>query len=84
MVGLIQAPAGSTVNFPRVLAVRDGEKFEVGHPYLDNVTVQAEILEEVRGPKVVVVKFKRKKHYRRKIGHRQELTKFKITSISEP
>jgi large subunit ribosomal protein L21 len=44
--------------------------------------VEAEIVEELRGPKVIVYKMKPKKHYRRKQGHRQDLTKFKVTSIT--
>jgi ribosomal protein L21 len=49
-------------------------------PYLGQV--EAEVLEELRGPKIIVYKMKPKKHYRRKNGHRQDLTKFQITSIS--
>lgn len=44
--------------------------------------VEAEVLEELRGPKVIVYKMKPKKHYRKKQGHRQDLTRFKVTSIS--
>jgi len=44
--------------------------FHVGQPYLTTATVQAEILEEFKGPKVLVFKYKPKKHYRRKVGHR--------------
>jgi large subunit ribosomal protein L21 len=44
--------------------------------------VEAEILEELRGPKIIVYKMKPKKHYRRKQGHRQDLTKFQVTSIT--
>lgn len=44
--------------------------------------VEAEIVEEMRGPKIIVYKMRPKKHYRRKQGHRQDLTKFRVTSIS--
>lgn len=56
--------------------------FAVGQPYLESVTVEAEVLEELKGPKVLVYKMKPKKHYRKMRGHRQDLTKFKITKIS--
>ncbi len=47
-----------------------------------HVQVEAEVLEELRGPKIIVYKMKPKKHYRRKQGHRQDLTKFQVTSIA--
>jgi large subunit ribosomal protein L21 len=49
---------------------------------LANVKVTAEILEDLRGPKIVIQKFKNKTGYRKRQGHRQELTKIKITSIA--
>lgn len=57
-------------------------KLQVGKPYLENVTVEAEIVEDLKGPKLIVYKMKPKKHYQRKTGHRQPLTKFVITKIS--
>ena len=44
--------------------------------------VEAEVLEELRGPKIIVYKMKPKKHYRKKQGHRQDLTRFQVTNIS--
>eukprot|EP00877_Chromochloris_zofingiensis_P006108 jgi/Chrzof1/1750/Cz10g19180.t1 len=76
-----QADVGSKIKFGRVLALKSEGNFTVGQPYLDNVAVEAEILEELRGPKVLVYKMKPKKHYRRKNGHRQELSKFMVTKI---
>ncbi|CAD7699594.1 unnamed protein product [Ostreobium quekettii] len=73
---------GATVKFPRVLAAKDNGRLRVGQPYLEDVTVEGDIVEELRGPKIVVMKFKPKKHYKRTQGHRQDLTKFKITKIS--
>lgn len=70
------------MNFPRVIARKSEGELKVGAPYLEDATVEAEILEELRGPKLIVAKFKRKKHYKRRNGHRQELTRFKVTSIS--
>eukprot|EP00976_Prorocentrum_cordatum_P016201 325285-Prorocentrum_minimum.AAC.3 len=74
--------AGTKVNFERVLAVKDGEDLKVGQPYVKGVTVQATVMEAYRGKKEIVYKMKPKKHYRKKTGHRQELTKFLITGVS--
>lgn len=78
----LQAEPGSTIKFGRVLASKENGTFSSGRPYLENVTVEAEILEELKGEKVIVYKMKPKKHYQRKNGHRQPLTKFLVTKIS--
>ena len=122
----LQAAPGSTIEFGRVLALRQGEEFSVGEhavlagaqasrllqfiavqhwcnlmpaatrqsaprasgpaagqPYLENVKVQAQIVEELKGKKVIVYKMRPKKHYQKKNGHRQPLTKFMVTKISK-
>lgn len=81
-VELLDADVGSTVKFDRVLAASDGEKLSVGTPILENAAVEAEVVEHRRGKKVVAFKKKRRKGYHRKIGHRQELTRIRIKSIS--
>jgi large subunit ribosomal protein L21 len=73
--------AGSTLELPALLLV-DGEKVTSAAAELANVKVTAEILEDLRGPKIVIQKFKNKTGYRKRQGHRQELTKIKITSIA--
>ncbi|KAL3158327.1 hypothetical protein ABBQ38_010569 [Trebouxia sp. C0009 RCD-2024] len=78
----LQAEPGSTIKFGRVLAAKENGAFSSGRPYLENATVEAEILEELKGEKVIVYKMKPKKHYQRKNGHRQPLTKFLVTKIS--
>ena len=71
-----------TIVFERVLAIGDGESAaRVGQPYLDGASVKAELLEEIRGEKLHVMKYKRRKGYRRKIGHRQPYLRVKISSI---
>ncbi|KAF8065499.1 rplU [Scenedesmus sp. PABB004] len=70
----LQVAVGDKIRLGRVLALKQGDSFTVGKPYLEGVTVEAEVLEELRGPKIIVYKMKPKKHYRRKNGHRQELT----------
>lgn len=72
-----------TVTFDRVLVAGDGEKAaDIGTPYLDGAKVTADIVEEVKGRKIDVVKFKRRKGYLRKQGHRQRSLRVKIKDIS--
>lgn len=74
---------GSQVVFDKVLmtASEDGSEVKVGQPYLDGAKVSAEILEQGRDKKVLVIKYKPKVRYRRKRGHRQYFTKVKIAQI---
>ncbi|MEM8931929.1 MAG: 50S ribosomal protein L21 [Acidobacteriota bacterium] len=69
------------VTFDRVLLVGDGDDVKVGRPTVDGASVSAELVSEVRGPKIIVFKFKRRKQYRRKNGHRQDLHRVRIQSI---
>ncbi|PSC74226.1 50S ribosomal L21 [Micractinium conductrix] len=80
-VNRLEAEPGSKLAMGRVLALKSGGKFQVGQPYLEGVAVHAEVLEELKGPKVIVYKMKAKKHYRRLNGHRQPLSKILITKI---
>lgn len=73
---------GDTVTIGEVLAVGEGESFRVGTPTLDGASVEATILENKRGKKVIVFKKKRRKGYRNKRGHRQELSVIRIKSIN--
>jgi large subunit ribosomal protein L21 len=72
---------GETINFDRVLMFVGDDETLVGHPVLSEVKVTAEIVGEVKGPKIIVFKHKRRKDYRKKTGHRQKLTRVKINSI---
>jgi len=81
-VNRLDVPEGSVIELGRVLALKQNGQFKVGQPYLDGVKVEAEILGEEKGDKVIVYKMKPKKHYRRTNGHRQPLTKFLVTKIS--
>lgn len=72
---------GSTHTFDKVLAISNGEQLTVGTPVVDGASVQAEVVEHFRGPKLVAFKKKRRKGYTRKVGHRQEQTKVKITGL---
>lgn len=74
--------ASQTVEFDRVLAVNDGSGLKVGKPTVEGAKVTAEALEIFRAPKVVAFKKKRRKGYHRKVGHRQDLLRVKITAIA--
>ena len=75
--------AGDTITFDQVLLVADGEgKVSVGKPTVAGAKVTASIVEQGLGEKLVVFKFRRRKNYVRKTGHRQELTAVKIDSIA--
>ena len=82
-VELLDAEPGKPFAFDRVLllAGADGKEPIVGRPYLKGVTVPAEVLGEMRGPKVVNFRFKRRKNYSRKKGHRQNYTEVRILEI---
>ncbi len=71
----------ATVVFDRVLMLGEGEEARIGTPHVDGASVTADILAAERTPKLHVIKFKRRKNYRRKIGHRQDYLKVKVTSI---
>jgi len=73
--------AGDIVEFTDVLMVASDGSVEVGAPFVAGATVAAEIIGQVRGPKIIIFKKHRRKHFRRKNGHRQDLTSVKITEI---
>lgn len=75
------ATAGEQLRFERVLAYRDESGLQVGQPVLDGFAVTAEILGIAQGPKLVVQKFRRRKNYRRRTGHRQMYTRVRIGKI---
>ncbi len=79
----MQAEPGSRLQLGRVLALKDEGVFTVGKPYLESVVVEAEVLEDAKGPKLTIFKYRAKKHYRKKTGHRQPLTKFLVTKIDK-
>jgi len=80
-VDLVDAEPGTELQFERVLAYHDGSTLKIGTPVLDDVGVAGTITAETKGPKVVAYKFKRRKTYRRTVGHRQKLLNVKITKL---
>lgn len=73
---------GDEFSFEKVLLVKNGEKVEFGHPYLDNAKVTAEVLRNSKGKKIRVFKYRAKKHYRLTKGHRQKFTDIHITEVA--
>ncbi|MGL4827406.1 MAG: 50S ribosomal protein L21 [Enterovibrio sp.] len=78
----IEVEAGSTVVFDSVLLVANGDNVAVGAPFVAGSKVTAEVVTHGRGDKVKIVKFRRRKHSRKQMGHRQWFTEVKITGIS--
>jgi large subunit ribosomal protein L21 len=80
-VEMLKGEAGDTITFEQVLLTSDGEKILLGQPYLENSKVVGQIVRQGKGKKVVVLKYKRRKTYRRKRGHRQPFTLVRIDAI---
>ena len=78
----VNGDVGAKLTFDEVLLVGEGAKIECGTPLIKSAKVSAEIVDQFRGKKLTVFKMKRREGYRRKHGHRQELTKVKISTIS--
>ncbi len=73
---------GTTITFEEVLLVNDGNgNLKVGSPTVQNAKVTAEVIEQGKAKKIIVFKYKKRKNYRKKQGHRQPYTKVKITKI---
>jgi len=77
----LQAEAGSSVTFDKVLLTDHENEVQVGTPYIDGGLVKATVLEHLKGDKVIVFKKKRRKGYEKKNGHRQCLTRIYIDEI---
>lgn len=77
-----QSEVGEEIDLERVLLVSDGKDVTVGTPLVAGAKVQATVLSQVKGPKVVVFKYRPKKRYRVKTGHRQHYTRLKIDTIT--
>jgi large subunit ribosomal protein L21 len=81
-VDRLQVEPGAEYVLENVLLTVDGEDIQIGAPYLTNVTVAAKVLEQVKGDKIRVAKFKAKARYRRVQGFRAQLTRLEITGVS--
>ena len=78
----IKADEGATVALEKVLLVVDGDDIKVGAPYVPGGSVSATVRAQGRGEKIKIVKFRRRKHSRKQMGHRQAFTELQITGIS--
>ncbi len=81
LIEKLDGAAGDQVNFTEVLMVSNGGTVDIGAPFLSGATVVGEIEKQARGPHLIIFKKRRRKHYRRRNGHRQDLTSVTITEI---
>jgi len=72
---------GSHTKLTKVLFVKKNKEYFIGNPYVKGASVECDILEHIRAKKVIAFKYKRRKSYRKKIGHRQDLTVLKVKNI---
>jgi large subunit ribosomal protein L21 len=80
-IALLDAPPGSQVELGEVLLIGGSERAQVGSPLVEGAKVLAKVLGDVKGDKIVVFKYKNKKRYRRRTGHRQQYTRIAISQI---
>eukprot|EP00456_Euglypha_rotunda_P009281 TRINITY_DN12022_c1_g1_i8.p3 TRINITY_DN12022_c1_g1~~TRINITY_DN12022_c1_g1_i8.p3 ORF type:complete len:104 (+),score=36.41 TRINITY_DN12022_c1_g1_i8:196-507(+) len=76
------AEVGATISFEQVLLVGEGESVKFGAPFVSGGVVTAEVVRHGRGDKIRIIKHRRRKHYHKEQGHRQNFTEVKITGIS--
>jgi large subunit ribosomal protein L21 len=81
-VELLEVAAGDKIDFNEVLMVGNGADVKVGAPFVAGSKVSAEVVSHGRADKIRIIKFRRRKHYRKQQGHRQWFTQIKITAIS--
>lgn len=82
-VNRLKQTKGSKITIDKVLLISDSKKTEIGQPYLKGASVEAEVVTQIKGPKVVVFKYLRRKDSHKKTGHRQKLTKLVIKKINK-
>lgn len=75
------ADKGQKFELDQVLMIADGDNVTVGTPFLSDVKVKAEVVSHGRGDKIHIIKFRRRKHHMKQMGHRQDYTEIKITAI---
>jgi large subunit ribosomal protein L21 len=78
----LKGEPGSSITLDQVLLVADGDSIKFGQPLVSGASLTAEVLEHFRGPKLKVFKFKRRREYRRRHGHRDERTRLRVTAIN--
>ena len=78
----LDAAAGDSIELSDVLLIANGDEVKVGAPVVEGAKVTAEVVDHGRGAKINIIKFKRRKHHRKQMGHRQWFTELKITGIA--
>ena len=78
----LSGDVGNTIEFSEVLMLTDGDNSTFGAPFIANALVKAEIMDHARHKKIKIIKFRRRKHHMKQMGHRQNYTQVKITAIS--
>ncbi len=78
----LDAEEGASVNFDNVLMVGEGDSVKIGAPYVDGCKVTATVQSQLRGKKIEIMKFRRRKHHQKRTGHRQYLTQVEISEIT--
>ena len=81
LVEKLDGDEGKTFTFDKVLGITGNEKSVFGKPYVEGAKVQADVLGNVKGKKLIVFKYKSKKGFRKKKGHRQPYTRVRVTEI---
>jgi len=80
-VDLLPVEAGTQLSLDNVLMVVDGEKISIGTPYVEKASIKVTVAGEIKGPKLIVFKYRPKKRIRVKTGHRQKFTRLMVDSI---
>ena len=80
-IELLETEEKGPIKFEDVLLLNDGKEAKIGTPTVANAFVAGEVMGRVRGPKVISYKYKKRKNYRRKVGHRQDYLRVKITEV---
>jgi large subunit ribosomal protein L21 len=82
-IEMLPDDAGNVIEFSEVLMIADGETITCGTPFIAKAVVTAEVLDHGRHKKIKIIKFRRRKHHRKQMGHRQYYSQVKITAISK-
>lgn len=82
VVDRMDEKVGNTAKFATVLFAKKGNSYIVGNPHIKGASVECEVVSHVRGEKVIAYKYKRRKSYHRKVGHRQDQTVLKVKDIN--
>ncbi|MFI4847450.1 MAG: 50S ribosomal protein L21 [Candidatus Makana argininalis] len=78
----INCKINNIIEFSKVLMICNNKNINLGNPFIKNIKIEAKIISHFRNKKIIILKFKRRKHFRKKQGHRQWFTKLKIQNIN--